>query len=460
MNNSFKTISPINNSVYLERNYHNNIDETLEKSVNAQIEWSNIKISERVSILKNFVNDFLSREKEIVEQISWQIGRPISQAPSELKGFKERADYMLSIAEEKLSTINLPANDNFKNYIKRIPLGVVFVIAPWNYPYLTSVNSIIPSLAAGNSVILKHSAQTPLCSEQLYKSAEKTLPKNVFNFMHLNHEDGLKIIADKRINFVSFTGSVKAGYEVNNAAKNKFINIGLELGGKDPAYVRKDANISKSVENLVDGSFFNSGQSCCGIERIYVNENIYDDFVELFASLTYNYKLGNPINPETTLGPVVKESSAKFILSQIENAVNNGAKKVIDESKFSNELDLSNYLIPQVLVDVNHDMNFMMEETFGPAIGIMKVRSDEEAINLMNDSPYGLTASIWTQDLEIAEKIGDQIETGTFYLNRCDYLDPGLAWTGVKETGKGCSLSEIGYENLTRPKSYHLKLNI
>ncbi len=460
MNNSFKTISPINNSVYLERNYHNNIDETLEKSVNAQIEWSNIKISERVSILKNFVNDFLSREKEIVEQISWQIGRPISQAPSELKGFKERADYMLSIAEEKLSTINLPANDNFKNYIKRIPLGVVFVIAPWNYPYLTSVNSIIPSLAAGNSVILKHSAQTPLCSEQLYKSAEKTLPKNVFNFMHLNHEDGLKIIADKRINFVSFTGSVKAGYEVNNAAKNKFINIGLELGGKDPAYVRKDANINKSVENLVDGSFFNSGQSCCGIERIYVNENIYDDFVELFASLTYNYKLGNPINPETTLGPVVKESSAKFILSQIENAVNNGAKKVIDESKFSNELDLSNYLIPQVLVDVNHDMNFMMEETFGPAIGIMKVRSDEEAINLMNDSPYGLTASIWTQDLEIAEKIGDQIETGTFYLNRCDYLDPGLAWTGVKETGKGCSLSEIGYENLTRPKSYHLKLNI
>ncbi len=459
MNNSFKTISPINNSVYLERNYHNNIDETLEKSVNAQIEWSNIKISERVSILKNFVNDFLSREKEIVEQISWQIGRPISQAPSELKGFKERADYMLSIAEEKLSTINLPANDNFKNYIKRIPLGVVFVIAPWNYPYLTSVNSIIPSLAAGNSVILKHSAQTPLCSEQLYKSAEKTLPKNVFNFMHLNHEDGLKIIADKRINFVSFTGSVKAGYEVNNAAKNKFINIGLELGGKDPAYVRKDANISKSVENLVDGSFFNSGQSCCGIERIYVNENIYDDFVELFASLTYNYKLGNPINPETTLGPVVKESSAKFILSQIENAVNNGAKKVIDESKFSNELDFSNYLIPQVLVDVNHNMNFMMEETFGPAIGIMKVRSDEEAINLMNDSPYGLTASIWTQDLEIAEKIGDQIETGTFYLNRCDYLDPGLAWTGVKETGKGCSLSEIGYENLTRPKSYHLKLN-
>ncbi len=459
MNNSFKTISPIDNSVYLERNYNDNIDEILEKSVKAQIEWSNIKISERVSILKNFVEDFLSREKEIVEQISWQIGRPISQAPSELKGFKERAEYMLSIAEEKLSVINLSPNENFKNYIKRMPLGVVFVIAPWNYPYLTSVNSIIPALAAGNSVLLKHSAQTPLCSEQLYKSAEKTLPKNVFNFMHLNHEDGLKIIADKRINFVSFTGSVKAGYEVNNAAKNKFMNIGLELGGKDPAYVRKDANINKSVENLVDGSFFNSGQSCCGIERIYVDEKIYDDFVELFASLTYNYQLGNPIDPETTLGPVVKESSAKFILSQIEDAVNNGAKKVIDESKFSNEINLSNYLIPQILIDVNHDMNFMMEETFGPAIGIMKVENDQEAINLMNDSPYGLTASIWTQDYEIAEKIGEKVETGTFYLNRCDYLDPGLAWTGVKETGKGCSLSEIGYENLTRPKSYHLKLN-
>ena len=461
MSDSFETISPINNSVYIERNYNKDkINETINNSIIAQNEWSNIEISQRIKALTNFVNDFLSREKEITEEISWQMGRPLSQTPSELKGFKERADYMLSIAEKKLLPINLSPKDNFKNYIERIPLGVVFVIAPWNYPYLTSVNSIIPALAAGNSVILKHSAQTPLCSEQLFKSAIKTLPKNVFNYLHLNHDDGLKIIEDKRIDFVSFTGSVKAGYQVNNSTKNKFINVALELGGKDPAYVRYDSDIEKTAENLVDGSFFNSGQSCCGIERIYVDKKIYNEFVEIFISLTSNYKLGNPLDNATNLGPVVKLSSAKFIKDQIHDAVRNGAKKMIDENKFKSSMQHENYLAPQVLTNVNHNMNFMMEETFGPAVGIMSVDNENEAINLMNDSPYGLTASIWTKDIEISEKVGNKVQTGTFFMNRCDYLDPGLAWTGVKNTGKGCSLSEISYEHLTKPKSFHLRKNL
>jgi len=276
----FETITPVNNTVYLKRNYDNDkIEKTIENSIVAQKEWSVINITERVKILYNFVNDFLSREKVICEEISWQIGRPINQVPNELKAFKERADFMLSIAENKLKPIKLPERENFKNYIKRTPAGIVFVIAPWNYPYLTSVNSIIPALAAGNSVILKHSVQTPTCAEQLFESAKNTLPKNVFNYLHLNHDDGLKVIADKRIGFVSFTGSVKAGYQVNNAAKEKFINVALELGGKDPAYVRYDADLAKTTENLVDGSFFNSGQSCCGIERIYVDKSIYDSFL-------------------------------------------------------------------------------------------------------------------------------------------------------------------------------------
>ena len=461
MNNTFETISPINNSVYVERSYTNDrIDNTIEKSRTAQLDWSNLNIKERVELLKNFVDDFLTRESEIVEEITWQIGRPIKQVPGELKGFKERADYMLSIAETKLSPLKFDAKENFKNYIKREPLGVVFVIAPWNYPYLTSVNSIIPALASGNTVILKHCAQTPICAEQLYKSAKNTLPDGVFSYLHINHKDGLKVIADKRINFVSFTGSVKAGYEVNSASKNKFINIGLELGGKDPAYVRKDALLENAVENLVDGSFFNSGQSCCGIERIYVDKDIYQNFLELFISATYKYKLGNPLDENTTIGPVVKKSSAEFILSQIKNAVRDGAKKMIDESKFQNDMKFSNYLVPQVLTNVDHSMNFMKEETFGPAIGIMPVDNEKQAVSLMNDSPYGLTASVWTEDVEFAELIGNQVDTGTFFMNRCDYLDPGLAWTGVKETGKGCSLSEISYENLTRPKSFHLKMKI
>tara|TARA_B110000196_G_C21140734_1_gene663646 strand:+ start:602 stop:1978 length:1377 start_codon:yes stop_codon:yes gene_type:complete len=454
----FKTISPIDNSVLLERKYDSNkIEQTIDNSITAQKKWAQVNVKERVSLLGNFVKDFLSREDIIKEEITRQIGRPISQVNSELNGFKERADHMLSIAEKKLSKISLDRGDNFENYIIRKPLGLAFVVAPWNYPYLTSVNSIIPAMAAGNTVILKHSAQTPLCAEQLYLSAKKTLPKNVFNYLHLNHEDSLKIIADKRVNFVSFTGSVKAGYEVQKATQDKFINMALELGGKDPAYARYDCDLEKTVENLVDGSFFNSGQSCCGVERIYVDEKIYDNFLELFVSKTYYYKLGNPLDAETNIGPVVKLSSAKFIEEQINAAVKQGAKKIIDEGKFNFPKEHKNYLIPQVLTNVTHDMNFMMEETFGPCVGIMKVKSENDAIKLMNDSPYGLTASIWTKDFEIAKKIGHQIETGTFYMNRCDYLDPGLSWTGVKDTGKGCSLSEVAYENLTSPRSFHFR---
>ena len=453
-----KTITPIDNTLYVERNYNTDeIEETINNSMKAQREWAELDIKERVKLLSNFVEDFLSRGDIISEELSRQIGRPISQTAGELKGFKDRADYMLSIAEKKLADINVTHDDNFKSYIKRRALGVVFVIAPWNYPYLVSVNSIIPAMAAGNSVILKHSAQTPLCAEQLYQSAKKTLPKDVFNFLHLNHKDSLKIVSDKRINFVSFTGSVKAGYDVQKATHNKFIDMTLELGGKDPAYARYDCDLEKSVENLVDGSFFNSGQSCCGIERIYVDEKIYNNFLELFVLKSYNYKLGNPLEKETNLGPVVKLSAAEFILKQMNTAIDKGAKKMIDENKFNYPKEHKNYLIPQVLTNVSHEMDFMTEETFGPCVGIMKVKNEKEAIQLMNDSPYGLTASIWTRDLAVAEKIGNQVETGTFYMNRCDYLDPALSWTGVKETGKGCSLSEIAYEKLTAPKSFHLR---
>ena len=453
-----KTVTPIDNTLYVEREFHSTqIEPTIVNSMKAQKDWSNLKVNERVKLLKNFVEDFLSKGNVVGEELSRQIGRPISQAAGELNGFKERADYMLSIAEKKLMNIDVTKDNNFKSFIKRRPLGIVFVIAPWNYPYLVAVNSIIPAMASGNTVILKHSAQTPLCAEQLYQSAKKTLPKDVFNYLHLNHEDSLKVVSDKRINFVSFTGSVKAGYEVQKATHTKFIDMALELGGKDPAYARYDCNLEKTVENLVDGSFFNSGQSCCGIERVYVDEKIYNNFIELFVSKTYNYKLGNPLQKETNLGPVVKLSAADFIIKQMNRAIDKGAKKMIDENKFNFPKEHKNYLVPQILTNVNHDMDFMTEETFGPCVGIMKVKDEKEAIKLMNDSPYGLTASIWTKDFEIAEKIGNQVQTGTFYMNRCDYLDPALSWTGVKETGKGCSLSEIAYEKLTSPKSFHLR---
>ena len=453
-----QTITPIDNTVYIEREYNSDkIEDTINKSTIAQIGWSNLSVKERVDLLTKFVDDFLSRDKIISEELCRQIGRPINQAASELKGFKERADYMLSIAEKKLSDIDVTKDKNFKNFIRRRPLGVVFVIAPWNYPYLTAVNSIIPAMAAGNTVILKHSAQTPLCAEQLYQSAKKILPKNVFNFLHLNHSDGLKIVSDKRVNFVSFTGSVKAGYDIQRATHEKFIDLALELGGKDPAYARYDCDLEKTVDNLVDGSFFNSGQSCCGIERIYVEKKIYNTFVEKFKDVTEKYILGNPLEMETNLGPVVKQSAANNIRSEVNNAISQGGKNIIDSKKFNLDDGNNCYVSPSALINVDHSMKYMMEEIFGPSVGIMKVENENEALSLMNDSSYGLTASIWTNDKSFAENFGKNVETGTFFMNRCDYLDPGLAWTGVKDTGIGVTLSVLGFDHLTRAKSYHIR---
>ena len=453
-----KTITPIDNTIYVEREYHSDkIEQTIDNSMKAQKTWAELEVKERVRLLANFVEDFLSKGDLISEELTRQVGRPISQTKSELNGFKERADYMLSIAEKKLENIDVSKDGNFKSYIKRRALGLVFVIAPWNYPYLVAVNSIIPAMASGNTVILKHSAQTPLCAEQLYESAKKTLPKDVFNYLHLNHEDGLKVVSDKRINFVSFTGSVKAGYDVQRATHTKFIDMALELGGKDPAYARHDCDLEKTVENLVDGSFFNSGQSCCGIERIYVDESIFDNFVEAFKIQTEKYNLDNPLDQLTNLGPVVKLSAANNIRNKVLTAINEGAKNIIDGSNFKKDNLENCYVSPSALINVNHDMEFMMEETFGPTVGIMKVKNEKEAEVLMNDSAYGLTASVWTADKEFAANFGNKIQTGTFFMNRCDYLDPGLAWTGVKDTGMGITLSVLGFDHLTRAKSYHLR---
>jgi acyl-CoA reductase-like NAD-dependent aldehyde dehydrogenase len=224
--------------------------------------------------------------------------------------------------------------------------------------------------------------------------------------------------------------------------------------------VRADANMQHAIENLVDGSFYNSGQSCCGIERIYVDSAVYDEFVEGAVELTKQYKLGNPTDPETTLGPMVTTAAAKFVRGQIDEAVKGGAKALIDEKLFPASDPETAYLAPQILVDVDHSMRVMTEETFGPVVGIMKVKDEAEAIRLMNDSEFGLTAAIWTSDEDAAVRIGRQVETGTFFMNRCDYLDPSLAWTGVKNSGRGCTLSALGYEQLTRPKSFHLRTTV
>lgn len=458
-----RTISPVDGSVYVERPLADGaaIDAALDRAKAAQKGWRATPIEQRQEILRKAVKAFVAKKDEIGVEISWQMGRPISQAGGEVAGFEERATYMIDIAPDALADFDPGAKDGFNRFIRREPVGVVAIIAPWNFPYLTAVNGVVPALMAGNAVVLKHSHQTPLCAERFAEAFEAAgLPTGLFQYLHLSHADTETLMGDGRVDFVNFTGSVPGGHAVQRAVSKKFIATGLELGGKDPAYVRADANLDHAVENVIDGAFFNSGQSCCGIERIYVHQNHFDAFVEKAADLVSQYRLGSPIDSETNLGPMVRASSADFVRGQINEAIKAGAKALVDPAKFAANAEGTPYLAPQVLINVDHSMRVMSEESFGPVVGIMKVASDEEAIKLMNDSEFGLTASIWTTDEEAALAIGDQIETGTLFMNRADYLDPALAWVGVKNSGRGCTLSKMGYEVLTRPKSFHLRTKI
>ncbi len=463
MTRLLKCTTPVDGSVYVERPLSSLEDavSALSRARTAQQAWRQTSVSQRQALLGRAVDAFVADGTEIAREISWQMGRPVSHAPGEVRGFEERARYMIEIAPRSLGEIDAGPKEGFTRFVRRDPLGVVFVIAPWNYPYLTAVNSVVPALMAGNAVLLKHSAQTPLCAERFAAAFESAgLPQGLFQYLHLGHPEALALIGTDGVDFVAFTGSVPAGHAVQAAAAKRFIGLGLELGGKDPAYVRADAKLDHAIENVVDGAFFNSGQSCCGIERVYVHQDVYDAFVEGAAELVNGYRLGNPLREGTTLGPMVKAQAAEFVRAQIAEAVKAGAKAVIDPATFDADAPGSAYLAPQILLDVDHSMRVMTEESFGPVVGIMKVRSDDEAVTLMNDSEFGLTASIWTGDEKSALEIGDRVATGTWFMNRADYLDPALAWTGVKDSGRGCTLSRIGYEQLTRPKSFHLRVTV
>ena len=461
MTDTLKTISPVDGRIYVERNLATaaDIHRALDAAHPAQREWASLPLAARCAILAKAVDAFVAEGSGIAAEITWQMGRPIAHAPGEIRGFEERARYMLQIAPEALAAIRPGEKAGFKRQIKRVPLGLVAVIAPWNYPYLTAVNAVLPALIAGNAVLLKHSHQTPLCAERFdeaFKSAG--VPAGVFQYLHLSHGDTARVMGDTRVAGVCFTGSVSGGHAVVAATAQGFAASGLELGGKDPAYVRADANLAHAIETLTDGAFFNAGQSCCGIKRIYVAAPRYEEFVAGVVALTQKYRLGSPLDPNTSLGPVVRASAAAAVRSQVHDAVARGARQLIDQALFAASIPGTPYLAPQVLVDVDHSMPIMREETFGPAVGIMKVDSDEEAVRLMNDSEFGLTAAIFSADAERAEALGDALETGTVFLNRCDYLDPALAWTGVKNSGRGCTLSRVGFEQLTRPKSFHFRL--
>lgn len=458
---TIRTISPVDGRIVAERMLANaaEIDRTLEQARVAQSAWRRVPVAERAAIMERFCAEFERRGAEIARGLSWQMGRPLRFAPSEVRGTLERARYMIGIAPASLADIDPGPKPAFRRFIRREPLGVVFTVAAWNYPYLIAVNSVVPALLAGNAVVLKHSAQTPLAAEAFAECfAAAGVPPGVFQVLHLSHEDTERVIADRRVGFVAFTGSVAGGRAVQRAAAERFVGVGLELGGCDPVYVRHDADLKHAIENIVDGAYFNSGQSCCGLQRIYVHESVYEPFTLGAIELIGQYRLGDPLDPETTLGPVVRTAAAEAVRAQIRASVEAGARPVIEERSFAASKPGTPYLAPQLLLDAPAASTVMSEEIFGPVAGVARVRSDSEAVALMNDSAFGLTAAVWTREPQAAEQLGSQIETGTFFMNRCDYLDPALAWVGVKDSGRGCTLSVVGYEHLTRPKSFHLRV--
>ena len=427
----------------------------LEKMRAAQRKWRDVPVSERVEICRGFVDAFRSIKESVALDITRQMGKPLVQARREVDTTLDRAETMLRLAAAALQDDGLPPKEGFRRFIRHEPLGIVLDIPAWNYPLLIAVNVVIPALLAGNAVLIKHARLTPLCGDAFVDAFRKTsLPPDLVASIHVGHATVSRLIEKRAVDFISFTGSVEGGREVYRQASAQLLDMGLELGGKDPALVCEDANFDFAVANLVDGAFYNAGQSCCAVERIYVMRPLFSRFVDAYVAEVEKYKVGNPEDAATDIGPLAQRKAVEFMEFQINQAVGRGARVLTGGRRAPGP---GYFFQPTVLLDVDHGMSVMMEESFGPVIGIMPVDNEEEAVRLMNDSPYGLTASIWTEDAARGEALAGRTAAGTVYVNRCDYLDPELAWVGIKDSGHGCTLSHLGFLHLTRPKSFHLR---
>lgn len=457
------TISPSTNKAILQRDEATDLQlQQLPKTAHAAfLKYRQTSLAERQKIVRKALDLITERQDELARELTEQMGRPISYTAKEITTAVARGEYMLKISGDALKDTPGEPQDGFTRYIRKTPLGPVLVLFAWNYPYLILVNSLIPALLAGNTIVLKPSPQTPTIVEQIHDIfLEAGLEKDVIQYFHSGSFPKIsQLIQAPEVQLVCFTGSVTGGLAVQQAAAGRVdCRVGLELGGNDPAYVRADVDVDWAAEEIIDGCVFNSGQSCCALERVYVHESIHDAFITACRNILSNYKLGDPSAKDTNVGPVISKAAANRIQEQISDALSKGAKNATpSNSSFASAPKEGNYIPPTLLTHCTHSMTIMRDETFGPTIPVQSVSSDAEAIELMNDSHFGLTASIWTKDTAKGHKLAEDVEAGTVFVNRADFPSPDLAWTGWKESGKGQSLSVFGFEQFVRLKSFHVK---
>ncbi|HVH45705.1 MAG TPA: aldehyde dehydrogenase family protein [Labilithrix sp.] len=430
----------------------------LDEARKAAQELARLSIEERVALCDRALAKLEARTEEVATDITRQMGKPLSQARGEVSGMAGRWRHVMAIAKESLADVVLPPKEGFERRIAKEPLGVVLDLPAWNYPLLTAVNAIVPAVLAGNAVVVKHSPRTPLCGEHFARAfAEAGGPKGAVQAVFFDYDRTERLVADPRIDHVLFTGSVHGGHRIQAAAKDRFLHVGLELGGNDPAYAAADCDVEKTVENVVDGAIYNAGQSCCAVERVYVHASVYDRFVAAAEPLVRAYVMGDPADAKTSLGPVAQPWHPKELEAFVADATKKGAKLVVG-GKAVSVGGKGRFFEATMLTDVPQEAELMQKESFGPILAIAKVGSDEEALEKMNASRLGLTASVWTRDRDRAERMARALQFGTVYMNRCDALDPALPWTGVKDSGRGVTLSALGFDALTRPKAIHFRL--
>lgn len=418
-----------------------------------QPKWNALGFEKRAKIVAAFNDRLQEHKKECAEILMREMGKPFKQALSEVEGTHKRLDFFIKNTAACLKDDVVLTQDNVKEVISYEPLGVVGNISAWNYPYFVGTNVFIPALLTGNTVLYKPSELTAMTglkiAELLYASG---LPKEALQVVVGGGDVGKTMLA-LPLAGLFFTGSYATGKKVSEALGGRFLRTGYELGGKDPVYICDDIDIAKTAEMVADGAFYNAGQSCCAVERIYVHEKIYDRFVEEFATVTRRMAvMGDPQNEKTYLGPLARKPQLAVLEDQVSDAVRKGAKVVVSGGVQKGK---GWYFAPVVLSNVNHSMKIMRDESFGPVVGIMKVADDTEAVRHMNDTEYGLTASVYTKDEKRGERVLSQVDAGTVYWNACDRVSPHLPWTGRRHSGIGSTGSKIGIQAFVQPKAHH-----